>query len=306
MERGFLSSQDYQYQKPGYLVDNIPWQVEIKKRLEQEIRVKSTDPHPTLGTEEIQNLVIPEVEEEEEEIPELKPEVPSAEELLEKAKKDAEEKAREIEQSAKKNAFEILERARWEANDVLTKAKDEAEKEIQIMKEAAAENGQREGLEKGRREGFDKGREEGRQTYDDLVRKWNGLVEGIAPERKKLLGELQPLLVELVSKALTLCLKKEAEKSSDLILGLAEEVLKKAQDRVHLKLHLNPADVREVESQKARLQLSVGTGALELMPDARIEKGGCVLETEAGSVDARLSTVVSRIKESLQAELPQA
>jgi flagellar assembly protein FliH len=302
MERGFLSSRDYQYLKPGYLVDNIPWQVEIKKRLEEEMRVKSSDPHPTLGTEEAQNLVIPK-EEEVEEIPELKPEVPSAEELLEKAKEEAEEKARDIEQSAKKNAFEILERARWEANDIVAKAKEEAEKEIQIVKDTTAENGHREGLERGKREGFDQGREEGRRTYDELVRKWNGLLEGIASERKKLIGELQPLLVDLVSKALTLCLKKEAEKSSHLVLGLAEEVLKKAQDRVRLRLHLNPADIAEVEDQKARLQLSVGAGSLELMPDARIEKGGCVLETEAGSVDARLSTVVSRIKESLQSEL---
>jgi flagellar assembly protein FliH len=260
---------------------------------------KSTDPHPTLGTEEIKNLVMPA---EEEEIPELKPEEPSGEELLEKAKEEAEGKAREIEQSAKKNAFEILERARWEANDILTKAKEDTEKEIELMKDAAAENGHREGQEKGRREGFEKGREDGRQTYDDLIRKWNGLLEGIASERKKLLGELKPLLVELVSAALTLCLKKKAENSSDLVLGLAEEALKKAQDRVHLKLHLNPADVGEVETQKERLQLSVGTGALELMPDARIEKGGCVLETEAGTVDVRISSVVSRIKESLQAE----
>jgi flagellar assembly protein FliH len=302
MERGFLSSRDYQYQKPGYLVDNVPWQVEIKKRLEHELRSKSTDPHPTLGTEDIERLIIPE---EEEEIPELKPEVPSAEELLEKAKEEATEKARDIEQSAKKNAFEILEQARWEANDIVAKAKEEAEKEIQLMKDSAAESGHREGHEKGRRDGFEKGREEGRQTYDELVRKWNSLLDGVASERKKLIGELHPLLIELVSNALTLCLKNEAEKSSNLVLGLAEEVLKKAQDRVHLKLHLNPEDVVEVETQKARLRLSVGAGMLELMPDARIEKGGCVLETEAGSVDARISTVVSQIKESLQAEFPQ-
>ena len=268
--------------------------------------MKSTDPHPTLGTEDIQELVIPAEEKEVEEIPELKPELPSPEELLEKAKEESEEKAKEIEQSAKKNAFEILERARWEASDIVAKAKEEAEKEIQVVKDTATENGRQEGLEKGRKEGFEKGREEGRQTYDELVRKWNGLLEGIAFERKKRMGELQPLLVELVSKALSLCLKKEAENSSNLVLGLTEEVLRKAQDRVHLKLHLNPADIAEVEDQKTRLQLSVGAGALELVADGRIEKGGCVLETEAGSVDARLSTVVNQIKNSLQMELPQA
>ncbi|HJT24578.1 MAG TPA: FliH/SctL family protein, partial [bacterium] len=90
-----------------------------------------------------------------------------------------------------------------------------------------------------------------------------------------------------------------------MVLDLAQEVIKKAQDQVHLKLHLNPEDVEEVEAQKEQLQLSVGAGELEIVPDARIERGGCVLETEAGSVDARLSTVVEQIKGSLSEGMSQ-
>jgi flagellar biosynthesis/type III secretory pathway protein FliH len=124
-------------------------------------------------------------------------------------------------------------------------------------------------------------------------------VESATSERKKSIGDLEAMLVQLVGDVLYKCLKKQAEGSSEMVLELSREALKKAQDRVHLRLHLNPEDLKEVESQKDDLKLTVGAGNLELVPDARIEKGGCLLETEAGSVDVRLSTLAEQAKEAL-------
>lgn len=296
MSREVLSSQDYQYSQQGYLVDNTPWQEEIKRRLAEELKRRISDPHPTLDTDEFRPFMLPENAEATEA---AKPVEPTAEEAAEKAKTEAQEKAKAIEQAARKNAFEILEQARWEANDLISKAKEEAEKEIQNLRETAGEEGRKQGFEKGLQEGNEKGREEGRQTYFEAVKKWNVMLETTIQERKKLLGELQPILVELLGEALHRCLKKEAKRHSQMVVDFAKEVIQKAQDQVHLKLHLNPEDIEEVEAQKDQLQLSVGAGELELVPDARIEMGGCVLETEAGSVDSRISTVVGQVKESL-------
>src|ERR1035441_10045582 len=283
MSQGVLSSRNYQYSQQGYLVDNASWQEEIKRRLKEEAIRHITEPMPTLDPREFQPFLLPE-NPEGSKVQEIKPPEPTAEETAEKLKVEAEEKAKGIEQGARKNAFEIIEQARWEANDILAKGKEEAEKEIQVLREIAGEEGRKEGFEKGKTEGFEKGLEEGKNSYSDRIKKWDGLLEETAAERKRLLGEFQPMLVELVGDALHLCLKKEAKRHSQLALEMAQEVLKKAQDRVHLKLHLSPEDVAEVEAQKEQLQLSVGAGELELVPDARIERGGCDLETEAGSV----------------------
>lgn len=305
MSREVLSSRDYQYQEQGYLVDNIPWQDEIKRRLAEEIRKRITEPRPTLDAEEFSPVFLPENPEgasdavEAAKAPEL-----TADEILEKAKVEAEETARSIEQSARKNAFEIIEKARWEADEILSKTREEAEKEILRLKESAVEDGKKQGLEQGRQEGFEKGRLEGLETYTALIQKWDKLLVETASERKRLLGELHPMLVELVGEALHRCLKKEAKRHGQMAIEFAQEVLKKAQDRVHLKLHVHPDDAEEVELQKEPLQLSVGAGELEIVPDARIEKGGCLLETEAGTIDARLSTVVDQVKESLASQMP--
>src|SRR5947209_1258408 len=128
MSQEVLSSRDYQQLEQGYIVDNVPWQEEIKRRLEERTAVIITEPRPTLGPEEFQPLLLPETPEalEEAKPPELTPEEVAAKVLAE-----AEETAKSIEQAAKKNAFEIVEQARWEANDIIAKAKEEAEKEVQ-------------------------------------------------------------------------------------------------------------------------------------------------------------------------------
>jgi flagellar assembly protein FliH len=299
MSKELLSDRDYQYSGQGYLVDNGPWQEEIRRRLKEELRKTVTDPHPTLDTDEFRPFMLPENPEAAEVSEPVKEPEPTAEELVEKARADAEEKARSIEQAARKSAYEILEQARWEADDLATKAREESEKEIQALKDAASEEGRKLGFEKGLEEGLQKGRAEGAQSYSEAIQKWDGLQGETLEERKRLLGEMQPLLVELVGEALHRCLKRIAETDRQVAVETVKEVLRKAQDRVHLKLHLNPKDSSEIESRRQELQLSVGVGALEIIPDGRVEPGGCVLETEAGSVDGRLSTVASQVKESL-------
>ena len=304
MSREVLSSQEYQYSQEGYLVDNTPWQDEIRKRLEEQARVRITEPHPTLDTDEFQPLLLPENPEAvAAPAEEVKPPEPTAEEVSQKLKEEAEEKAKSIEQGARKNAFEIVEQARWEANDIVAKAKEEAEKEVQQLKETASETGRKEGYAKGLEEGvvkgLEKGRNEGLQNYSESLKKWNGLLEQTTQERKRLLSEMEPILVELVGDVLHRCLQKEAKRHHQMVLDFAKEAVAKAQDRIHLRLHLNPEDVAEVEAQKEQLQLTVGAADLEVVPDARIERGGCILETEAGTVDSRLSTIVDQAKKAL-------
>src|SRR5579872_3454229 len=102
MSHEVLSSQDYQQLEQGYIVDNVPWQEEIRKRLEESAARIITDPRPTLGHEEFQPLLLPETPEamEEVKLPE-----PTPEEIMDKARTDAEETVKSIEQAAKKSAF---------------------------------------------------------------------------------------------------------------------------------------------------------------------------------------------------------
>jgi flagellar assembly protein FliH len=292
-----LSRRDYEFVDQGYLIDNGPWQEKIKKMAERQKIVGLVQSWPTLGVDEFK--------------PDFLPENPDANgvagqsssvSVLTDVVAESEEKAKVIEQNARKNAYEVVEKARWEADEILNISREEAEKESGAIRETAKEQGHKEGFDKGNQEGFVEGEIAGKNSYSDSIKNLNGLMENLTSERKKLIGDLQPLLVELVGEALKRCLNQEAEKGS-LVVQLAQEALSKAQDRVHLKLHLNPDDMSEIEAHKKQLQLTVGAGEMELIADGRVERGGCLLETEGGTVDVRLNTVVDQVKESLMSEM---
>jgi flagellar biosynthesis/type III secretory pathway protein FliH len=205
-------------------------------------------------------------------------------------------------QDVESQVREIIDQARLEAEKIIQAAKVESEKDAFLIKESAIEQGKKEGFEEGRREGFEQGSNEGKNGYSELVKNLTSIMAEMGDERKELIGELQPILVELVGESLKKCLKREAENGS-MVVEFVKDALLKAQDRVELKLHLNPLDADEIESHKKNLQLSVGTKALVIVPDARIDRGGCLLETEAGTVDVRIPTIIKQVKDSFARDL---
>jgi flagellar assembly protein FliH len=292
-----LSRRDYEFIDQGYLIDNGPWQEKIKKMVERQKTIGLVQSWPTLGVDEFK--------------PDFLPENPDANgvagqsagvNVLTDVIAEAEEKVKTIELNAKKNAYEVVEKARWEADEILNIAREESEKEAVVIRETAREQGHKEGFDKGHQEGFAEGEIAGKNSYMNQIKNLNGLMESLTSERKKLIDDLQPVLVELVGEALKRCLNQEAEKGG-LIVQFVREALLKAQDRVQLKLHLNPDDMAEIETHKKQLQLTVGAGEMELIADGRVERGGCLLETEGGTVDVRLNTVVDQVKESLMSEM---
>ena len=69
-------------------------------------------------------------------------------------------------------------------------------------------------------------------------------------------------------------------------------------NEVHLKLH--PLDIEELNEASKSLIHSSSFNRIKIDPDERIERGGCLIETEIGSVDARVSTQLNELKKCLE------
>jgi len=67
---------------------------------------------------------------------------------------------------------------------------------------------------------------------------------------------------------------------------------------VHLKMH--PLDIEELTEASKSLIHSSSFNRIKIEPDERIERGGCLIETEIGSVDSRISTQLNELKKCLE------
>lgn len=70
-----------------------------------------------------------------------------------------------------------------------------------------------------------------------------------------------------------------------------------------VRLKLNPSDVEQMTEASKNLIHGSSFNKIKIEPDERIEQGGCLIETEIGSVDARISTQLSEMQKQLEDSL---
>lgn len=94
---------------------------------------------------------------------------------------------------------------------------------------------------------------------------------------------------------------RELEISPDVVLSVAGEALGRIPGGVPgASLRVNPADVEVAVSGRERLRgISGDLRELEVIHQPQVSRGGCIVETPAGDVDARMETRFEKIAQVL-------
>ena len=91
-----------------------------------------------------------------------------------------------------------------------------------------------------------------------------------------------------------------------IIEHVVKTAMKKVADPRNLTMRLNPKDIDTVNEFQQELFLSDDFNAvLHLEADKTIQRGGCIIETQLGDVDARIDQQIKVIEELLTAQLPK-
>jgi flagellar assembly protein FliH len=86
----------------------------------------------------------------------------------------------------------------------------------------------------------------------------------------------------------------------EAVLGVVSGALLRTTDRDHLVLEVNPGDFELVRDSAAELAARLGgISRMEVVSERRVEAGGCVVRTEAGEIDARVSAQLERVRQLL-------
>ncbi len=226
--------------------------------------------------------------------------------LLEKANAEADE----IIKNAKDAAFGEVKRqtdeaavlkadAQKEAEEILAKAKSEAEKIIQDAKieeqkiKSAAKD---EGFKQGHDEGYAGGQDE----ISRLVDRLHKMVEAVMLRREEILKETEQQIVELVILMTRKVVKIISETQKTTIMSNVLAALKKVKTRGVVTLHVNLEDLRlstaNVDEFIKRVENIQGITVVE---DSTVEKGGCIVETDFGAIDARISSQLGELEDKI-------
>ncbi len=96
---------------------------------------------------------------------------------------------------------------------------------------------------------------------------------------------------------------REIERDDAALADIVSAALRHARQQESLTVRVNPADLPRVQAHRERLDPSGRARFIDLVADPRVGHGGCVIEGESGTVDARLDTQLRVLERALLARV---
>ncbi len=197
-------------------------------------------------------------------------------------------KAANRSKNGRKKSFVIknqIIKARVEARKIIGEAENSAEK---IRREAAIES------EEKLKEAFQKG-------TDDALAEFEQTLLEIKEIREKVLRETEKDILKLAVRLAEKIVGREIEEDQTAIRDIVSAALLNARQKERITIRVNPADLSKVQNETEQFKSIAQTKFLDFVADPRVEKGGCLIESEVGTVDARLETQFRVLERALLA-----
>lgn len=171
---------------------------------------------------------------------------------------------------------------RIDDRNLISRAQEEADQ----IKESAAKEGYRAGLEEARNDIVAL-----RESIEDFISAKKEVFEYIAPD-------ILEISVDIARKII----KKELEQDPQAIINMILEVMESfTKDETKITIKVNPMQADLVREELPKALLAKGTEArITVTADDSVETGGCVFLTSNGIIDAGLDTQLEILKEALK------
>jgi flagellar assembly protein FliH len=152
---------------------------------------------------------------------------------------------------------------------------------------------------RGRRDGESALNEQLIQQRAEMVELQKGVLSSISRAVPQVIHETEDALLRLALEA--------AQKivagmpiSAEMVEAVVREALRQVEDSAGVIVHLHPDDLALLRKQGAPvLEGAAETGPLQFVAAADVTRGGCLVQTRFGLIDARREVKVEQLKQNL-------
>ncbi len=119
----------------------------------------------------------------------------------------------------------------------------------------------------------------------------------------QILANAEADIIDLACKVAAKIIGRDLERDPETLLEICATATEHTRAAKAMIMRVNPKDAAVLREKKPRLMEKIGrTLELAIREDADIERGGCIIQTEFGSIDAQIGTQVSMLEAVLKGE----
>ena len=219
----------------------------------------------------------------------------SADEIVKKAEdaafaevKRQTDQAQVIKADAEKEAQDIVNKAQAEAQEIIAKAHSE-ENEIR-------DSAYRKGYDEGQKSGYNDEQSE----LNRLIERVHKIVESVMNRREEILRDTEQQIVDLVILMTRKIVKIISENQKGVVLSNVLSALKKVKTRCSVIIRVNIEDLKLTSEHTGEFIKRVeAVQGITVIEDSSVDKGGCVVETDFGAIDARIASQLGELENKI-------
>jgi flagellar assembly protein FliH len=240
--------------------------------------------------------------------------------------KEFEEKKRLMMEEAEKEYNDILEKAKNEAHEYFKKQNDQAllekekiENEAKEIISTANENAKNiendikdketrllnEARKRGYQDGWDDGYKKGSEEVDRVIERVQTILDKTIERRNQIFVEVEQQIVDLILLIAKKVVKAISESQKEIVLNNINNALQKLKSKGDISIRVNLSDLDMATKHKDEfIKNFENIGNIKILEDTTVDTGGCVIETDFGSIDARISSQLTEIEEKILELVP--
>lgn len=160
---------------------------------------------------------------------------------------------------------------------------------------------------KGYEEGEKAGMEAEKKKLKPVLETLRASISELDNVRSELHSSAERQAVELALVIAKKIVGHEVSINKEVIFRVLKETLKRVTDQEEIHIKINPSDLQAIKDAEFQVS-SIGKGVENVTLESAdaISRGGCLIETNFGVIDARIDSQVQVVEEALRAELQEA
>jgi flagellar assembly protein FliH len=148
-------------------------------------------------------------------------------------------------------------------------------------------------LAEARAEGYQEGLNAARGELDSIAGALVNAGRELEAARAAAAGDVEVTAVNLALRIAEKVLGGELEARPEMVLEVVRGALRRMSEPLPAILLVNPDDAELIRGSLAEFNVEHG-GELSVREDRRVERGGCVVRTAAGEIDAQIAAQLER------------
>ena len=205
--------------------------------------------------------------------------------------------------AARAEAAQLLDEASSDAKRLIEEAR---ERSLALVDDAMQRVGaiEADAQAKGFEQGVGDGRTAAQAEMDEMLETMRGLVEMARAERHKIIQGAEPEVVRLSVTIAERILNAHLDLAPEAVLEMVRSAITRLVGRETVTVRVNPADIALMRDHREQLMAMNDIDNLRLIEDQRVDRGGVVIETDSGTIDAKVSTQLREVRRLLAVEDP--